>query len=123
MNIIDSSFWLEFYKNKKYSKVFFTICSDLDRLIVPSITIFEVFKILCREYSEKLALEYIAYMKTGKLIFLDDELALNAAYYSNSLKLPLADSIIYATAMKHDATIYTLDQHFKGLKNVNYFEK
>ena len=37
--------------------------------------------------------------------------------------LPLADSLIYATAKRHEATLWTQDEHYKNLPNVRFFPK
>ena len=74
-------------------------------------------------YNESDAIFIITQMEQGKIIDLSKDLALEAALYGKKYKLPLADSIIYATAQKHKATLYKLDKHFEGLQNVKYFEK
>jgi predicted nucleic acid-binding protein len=95
----------------------------MNEVIVPTIVILEVFKKLLQITSESEAIIFIAQMKKGILIPLDFDLSLSAAVYGREFKLPLADSIIYATAMKHNATLYTMDKHFKSLPNVQFYEK
>ena len=58
-------------------------------------------------------------MQTGHVVELTATIALEAA----RLSLPLADNIIYATAMLQGATLWTQDQHFKQLAQVRYFPK
>jgi predicted nucleic acid-binding protein len=123
MNVIDSSVWLEYFAKSQYAYQILPIIKDSDNLIVPSITILEVFKKILREYSENKALTCISYMKLGRVISLDDDLAINSGHYGLKYKLPLADSIIFATALYYKATLYTSDKHFEGLPNVKYFEK
>jgi len=91
--------------------------------IVPTITIYEVFKKLLIETSEDEALFAIAHMRQGKIIELSDELSLSAAKISKDHKIPMADSIIYATNLKYNGVLWTQDKHFKGMNSVNYFEK
>ena len=62
-------------------------------------------------------------MEQGKVVLLDAALAIAAAVYGLKHKLPLADSIIYATAKRSDAVIWTQDADFKALPNVKYFQK
>ena len=81
------------------------------------------FKNIARQHDENIALEIIAQMQQGRVIPLDHELAINAAHYGLTLKLPLADSIIYATAMKYKAIIWTQDSDFESLANVKFFPK
>jgi len=123
MNVVDSSAWLSYFAGDANAGVFSKPVEDIDRLIVPSITLTEVFKCISRQVGEDMALEAIAHMKQGKVIDLDESLALSATQYGIDHKLPLADSIIYATAKKYDATLWTQDSDFKTLENVKYFQK
>ena len=95
----------------------------MDEIIVPAIIIYEVFKKLLIVTSESNALKFIAQIKKCKIIDIDFDNAINAAHYSKEYKLPMADAIIYATAKKFNAELYTMDSHFVGLDNVKYFKK
>ncbi len=123
MNVIDSSAWLSYFANDKNAKNFANAIEDVEHLIVPSITLTEVFKVVCRQADENKALVVIAHMQQGNVIALNEELSLSAARFGLKHKLPLADSIIYATACKHKAEIWTQDVDFKNLLQVNYFAK
>jgi len=123
MNVIDSSAWLSYFAGDSNSGIFAEAIEDIDNLIVPSITITEVFKCILRQKDEDVALEAIAHMEQGKIIPLDSVLAVDAAQYGIDHKLPLADSIIYATARKYDALIWTQDADFKSLDGVKYYSK
>lgn len=123
MNIVDSSAWLSYFAGDGNAAVFSKPIESIADLIVSSITIAEVFKCIYRQRDEDMALEAIAHMEQGKVIPLDNGLAIDAAYYGVRQKLPLADSIIYATARKHDAVIWTQDADFKALQGVEYFPK
>ena len=123
MNIIDSSLWLEYFADTEAGNVISEILEDVSELIVPTITIYEVFKKLLFERSEDDALFAIAHMKQGKIVDLNDELSLFAAKIGKDCKLPMADSIIYATNITFNCTLWTQDKHFMGLESVNYFEK
>lgn len=96
---------------------------NIEKLIVLSITITEVFKCVFRQRGEDLALECVAHMEQGKVIPLDASLAINAAHYGIEYKLPLADSIIYATAQKLNALVWTQDSDFECLEGVKYFPR
>jgi predicted nucleic acid-binding protein len=96
---------------------------DTGNLIGPAICIDEVFKAVLRQRGEDAALQTVALMKQGATINLTDELALQAARISLEYKIPMADSIILATAHAHKAVIWTQDQDFKDMKNVNYFPR
>jgi len=123
MNIIDSSLWLEYFADTEAGNVISEIIENTDELIIPTITIYEVFKKLLFERNEDDALFAIAHMRQGKIIELTDELSLFAAKIGKDYKLPLADSIIYATNVNFNCILWTQDKHFMGLESVNYLEK
>ena len=118
-NVVDSSGWLEYFTDSDRASLFATAIEDTENLFVPVISIYEVFKKVLRERGEDDALQIASMMQVGQLIDLDSSLALEAARHP----LPLADSIIYASAMRHEATVWTQDEHFKDLPIVRYFPK
>jgi predicted nucleic acid-binding protein len=87
---------------------------------VPTITLFEVFKRIRVQRDADLALEAVAFMQRGRAIDLDADLAIEAADLSVDLKLPLADSIILATARRHEATLWTQASDLNGIAGVEY---
>ena len=123
MNVVDSSAWLSYFAGDKNARLFAKPIENIDELLVPSITIIEVFKIVLRQRNEESALEVIAHMEQGFVIDLDSKLAVNAGIYGVELKLPLADSIIYATAKMHNAIVWTQDVDFEGLDGVKFYPK
>ena len=123
MNVVDSSAWLSYFAGDKNARLFAKPIENLDKLLVPSITITEVFKSVLRQRNEESALEVVAHMEQGTVIALDGELAVNASVFGVEHKLPLADSIIYATAQKYVAVVWTQDADFEGLKNVKFYPK
>lgn len=123
MNIIDTSGWLEYFTESQRWDNFEKAIKDKNRLIVPTIIIYEVFKKILHGYDEGKAFKCIAQMREGQVIDLDIELALLAADISKKLKLPMADSIILATAKKYNATIWTMDADFKNIPEAKYFAK
>ena len=123
MNVIDSSGWLEYFISGKNASFFAPAIQDVANVVVPTISIFEVFKRTLIEKGRTDALEAIAIMYDGKVVDLDREISLIAADLSIELKLPMADSIILATARARNATLWTQDEHFKGIEGVRYIEK
>ena len=123
MNVVDSSAWLSYFAGDKNAGAFARPIEDLDELLVPSITVAEVFKCIMRQRDEDSALEAVAHMEQGKVVPLDSSLAIDAAVYGLNNKLPLADSIIYATAKKFGAVIWTQDADLKALPDVKYYPK
>jgi predicted nucleic acid-binding protein len=92
-------------------------------LIIPTITLYEVYKKLLAEKNEEYALDVVSYMQTGTVIELNAALSFQAAKISRTHKLPMADSIIYATALYYQAELFTCDKHFKDIPAVHYFPK
>jgi predicted nucleic acid-binding protein len=124
MIIIDSSLWIEFFMGSKYGEIIKeNNLFQASNYYVPTIIVREVHKKLTDVYNEELATEYCFYFQNGKIIDLNFNLSLLSSKLSKIYKLPLADSIIYATTINYNATLYTLDKHFDGLKNVKYFQK
>jgi predicted nucleic acid-binding protein len=121
MNVVDSSAWLSYFADEPCAGSFAKPIGDFENLLVPSITLTEVFKSAARQRSEHAAMLAIAQMKRGRVIDLDENLAVEAAIYGLEFKLPLADSIIYATARKFEALLWTRDADFKDLPGVEYF--
>ena len=123
MNVIDSSGWLSYFADEPSANNFHTPIQDIKSLIVPVITIYEVFKVVLRESNENQALQAIAAMQKGATIDLTPTLAIAASQLSLQHNLPMADSIILATAKQFDAIIWTQDKDFEGIPGVNYFPK
>ena len=119
MNLVDSSAWLEYLADTKRGDLFAAPIEDVKKLIVPTISIYEVYKKVLREAGENAAAQVYGLMSLGQIVELDSSLALEAAQYP----LPLADSIIYATALRYQATLWTQDSHFEHIKGVRYFPK
>lgn len=123
MNIVDSSGWLAYFADEGNAKHFIVPLSNPSTLIVPTITIYEVFKVILRESSENDALQAVVAMQKGEVIDLNKSLALSAARLSLEHQLPMADSIILATAQEFKATIWTQDVDFKDISKFKYFPK
>ena len=118
-NLVDSSGWLEFLLGSSRAHFFEEALTDTSNLIVPVICIYEVVKRVRRDSDEGAAYTALSAMTQGVVVDLDLSLSLAASRF----RLPLADSIIYATAQKFDAMLWTQDEDFEGLPNVMYFPK
>jgi predicted nucleic acid-binding protein len=123
MNVVDSSGWLEYFGKGVNGARFAALIQKSVDLIVPTISIYEVFKRVAGQRGEEDALKAIGLMTTGKVVELNQEIAILAAVISMEHKLPMADSMMLATARTYHATLWTQDEHFKGLEGVNYIEK
>jgi len=121
MNLVDSSAWLAFFADTRNAGSFTKPLQDTNQLLVPTIVVYEVSKVLLRERGEEAAIVAQAHMQQGTIVDLNAEVAIAAATLSLELHMPMADSIILATARAFDATIWTQDDHFKSLPKVNFF--
>jgi predicted nucleic acid-binding protein len=123
MNLVDSSGWLEYFGDAPNADFFAPAIEDVPNLLVPTICILEVFRRVLQQRDEMAALQVTAIMQQGHVIDMDSAIALYAARVGVDLKLPLADSVILATARMHNATIWTQDEDFMGLEGVRYVSK
>ena len=123
MNVVDSCGWLEYFANGANADFFAPAIEATEDLLVPSLTLFEVFKRILQQRTETDAMRAIALMRQGRVIELSDTLALGAARLSFDLKLPLADSIILYSARHHGAKLWTQDAHFKSVEGVRFVRK
>lgn len=123
MNVVDSSAWLEYFADGPNAEHFAKVIEKPDGLLVPSITLLEVFKRISQQRDESAALDYVAVMQQSTVIELDAALALRAAALGLRHKLPLADSVVYATAQQANAIVWTQDADFEGLAGVRFWRK
>ena len=117
--VLDSSCWLEYFSNSSNAKRYAEVIENTAALIVPIITIYEVYKVALREFGVAHANKAVALMREGDVVDINLNIALSAA----ATGLPMADSLIYATAQLRGATLWTQDAHFKTLPGVQYFSK
>jgi predicted nucleic acid-binding protein len=117
--VLDSSCWLEHFADSDRAALFAPALVSPDNWVVPVITVYEVVKKLARELGDEVASQALTLMQQGRVVELDLPLTLAATRHN----LPLADSLIYATARAHGAELWTQDAHFEGLPGVRYFGK
>ena len=120
MNVVDSSGWLEYFGNGRNAEFFAAPLSDAATLLVPAISIYEVFKRVLLDRGEGAAVQAVALMQQGEVVELSAASALTAARLSIEAKLPMADAIIYSAARSRGATLWTQDAHFEGMPGVKY---
>ncbi|MEQ9569895.1 MAG: type II toxin-antitoxin system VapC family toxin, partial [Longimicrobiales bacterium] len=121
--VVDSSGWVEFFVDGPNAEWFARAIQDASELIVPSICVFEVYRYVLRQRGRHDALQAAATMRQGRVADLDEGLAIEAAELGASLRLPLADSVIYATALAAGAELWTQDADFEGLESVKFRAK
>ena len=120
MNLVDTSGWIEYFFGEPNAAHFTSAVEKTGDLIVPVICLYEVFKKVNLVANEAQALQAVAQMKQGTVVDVTEDVALSAALISLKHKLPMADSLIYATARTREATLWTQDDHFRKLPGVNY---
>src|ERR1700676_3751593 len=123
MNVVDSSGWLEYFADGPNAAEFAKPIEATRSLLVPTLSLFEVFKRVTQQRSEDDALRAIAVMEQGKVVDLDRATAIEAARLSILHGIAMADSIMLATAQRHRATLWTQDSDFDGLLGVKYYTK
>jgi predicted nucleic acid-binding protein len=123
VNLVDSSGWLEYFADGKNASFFAPAIENTKLLLVSSINCSEVFKRIAQQRDENAAMQAIAVMQEGVVIDVTSDLAIVAAKIALDLKLPLADSVILATARMNQATVWTQDSDFDGIEGVKYVSK
>lgn len=120
---MDSSAWIEFYTGGPNAPYFSGPILDRQALLVPAICLYEVFKWVLVHENEPDAFTAATDMQQGIVIPVDHAIALNAARLSVELRLPMADSLVFATARQYDATLWTQDVDFKDLPGVRFKQR
>ena len=123
MNVVDSSAWIEYFTGGPNAKFFEPPIVNRAELVVPTMVLLEVYKHIRRHQGRDDALKAVAGMKQGEVQDLDERLALYAAEIGVEYGLPLADSVILATARLHEATLWTQDSDFEGMDDVRFKRK
>ncbi|MBW2266615.1 MAG: type II toxin-antitoxin system VapC family toxin [Deltaproteobacteria bacterium] len=123
MVIVDSCGWLEWFTDGKLADEYEKYLAVPDKLLLPTIVLYEVYKILKREVGEEKALFAVGYMNNSPVIPLDESLALAAADIALRERLAMADAIIVAAARANDCKVITSDLDLKDQTNVKYIPK
>ena len=123
MNVMDSSGWLEYFADGPNADFFAPAIENLEELLVPTISLYEVFKRVLQQRGEENALEAVAVMMQGQVVELDSSIVISAAKISDELKMPMADSMMLATARIFEAFLWTQDADFASLSDVKYVSK
>ena len=123
MNLVDSSGWLEYFADGCNARFFAPALEDTENLIVSTINIYEVFKRVLGQRGEDAALQAVALMQQARIVNVTSPIAMDAANLSAELKLPMADSLIVATAQACGAVLWTQDSDLDGLPNVRFTKK
>lgn len=123
MNVVDSSAWLEYLADGPNASLFAPVIESPATLLVPTLSLYEVFKRVVQQRGEDAGLQVVAMMEQGRVVDLDRGTAIEAARLSRLHGIAMADSVMLATASRHHAILWTQDQDFAGISGVRYFEK
>jgi PIN domain nuclease of toxin-antitoxin system len=115
--------WVEYFLENDIDKSIIDAIKDTGNLYVPVISLYEVYKKFLSIGDDERANIAVSIMLNADVIGINPQLAVFAAQLGKQHKLPMADSIIYATAVLYDAELYTQDKHFENLGHVHYFLK
>lgn len=122
-HVVDSSAWLEYFADGPSAEHFAPVIENPRALLVPAITLYDVFERVASQRDENDAIACLAVMQQGEVVAIDAALSLIAAQLSIRHKLPMAHSLIYAIARQANATLWTQDADFNGLADVQFFPK
>jgi len=122
MNLVDSSGWIEYLLDNPQATPFEKYLLQTESLIVPTLVLYEVYRQLIKKIDEREALFAVTQMEKGKVVALDQDIALLAAEMSLKYKLGTADAVIFATALSNQAKLISLDHDFRGLPNCLVFD-
>jgi len=120
VNVVDSSGWLEYFADGSNAAFFAPAIEATRELLVPTLSLYEVFRRVLQQRGEGQALQAVALMQQGEVVDLTAAVALSAAKASIERRLPMADSVMLVTARLHGATFWTQDADFKDVEEVKY---
>jgi predicted nucleic acid-binding protein len=119
--LVDSSGWIEFLGEGPLAHRFAPYFDRDDRIVVPAIVLYEVYKKLLSARGSTAADAFLSAALRTRIVPIDERIALAAARISLDRHLAVADSMIYATAVDTGAQVVTSDKHFQGLPGATVF--
>lgn len=120
VNLVDASGWLEYFSDGPDAAFIAQTLQEIDRLVVPVVTILEVFERVCRDHGEGEALQAVAAMQQGRVVPLDTSLALEAGRLAVEHRVPATAGAVLAAAARHEARVWTLDERLRHVPGVQY---
>lgn len=118
MNVVDSCGWIEYLTDGTLADKYWKYIKNPAKIATPTIVLYEVYKIIKRERAEEDALVAVSFINKTEVVLLTESIALLAADMSLKYAIPMADAIVYATAIEQDCTVITHDDHFRRLDRV-----
>ena len=125
MILIDSCGWIEYFGEGPLADQYapFIEKTEKNKIIMPTIVIYEVYKKIKSAKGEEKALDVYAQMSLTQVVELTSALSLKAADISIKNGVAMADAIVIATAKDYEAQIITSDQHFKKVNCVKLIDR
>ncbi|WP_058615860.1 type II toxin-antitoxin system VapC family toxin [Tepidimonas taiwanensis] len=123
MHVVDSSGWLEYFLDTPRADWFAPAIEDRHRLLVPTLSLFEVCRVLTRKVPDAVVVRCLDVMRLGRVVDLTDERAVAAAHVAREHSLAMADAVMLSIAREFNATLWTQDADYAGLAGVRYFPK
>jgi predicted nucleic acid-binding protein len=123
VNVVDSSGWIEYFAGGSNAEKFAPVIEEPESLVVPSLSLYEVFKNITRIAGDSAAVDATAVMLASRVVDLNAAIAFDAARITAIEGLAMADSIILATARAEQAVLWTQDSHFEGIRGVEFVPK
>jgi toxin FitB len=123
VNVVDSSGWLEYFADGPNAGFFAAAIENTAALVVPTISLYEVYKRVLDQRDDRAALQVVGVMLQAKVVELSAEVALAAAKVGLAHALPMADALILTTAQAHGAILWTQDVDFAHVPGVRYRAK
>jgi predicted nucleic acid-binding protein len=123
VNVVDSSGWLEYLADGPNADFFAPSIQSISSLLAPTLSLYEVFKRILQQRGDSDALQAVALMRQGTLVELTAPIALSAARISHDEKIPMADSVMLASARAFGATLWSQDSDFENISDVKYIAK
>jgi len=111
--ILDTSVWIAYLFEGKYKQ---EIEND-EQLFLSVLSLFEInAKLLKRKVKDGEVRDKVNFIKKRSIVLpIDEKTAEIAAGLSIEKNIPAIDSLIYASAIKNDLELITLDNDFRGL--------
>lgn len=123
MNVVDSLGWIEYFQDTRRADFFATAIEDETSLLVPSISLFEVHRVLSRALPPVMVQACLDVMRRGRVLDLTDRRAIAGSKAAAQHGLALADAAICSMAVEHGATLWTQDIDYQGMPSVHYCAK
>jgi hypothetical protein len=122
--IVDTSIWIEYFKNNQKYVPFIEDNLNLENILISGPIISELLHGVKSEKEYKLLSESISAVPYAECVY-DDWIKTGETLYNlkkKGITVPLTDILISAIAIRHDASVLSLDKHFKSIDMIKLIE-